>query len=100
LYLLSTSVQMAEKNSLFETPFLDVKRKDLKPWLAHYRGQYCRLLQSWYGHRYFVTAQAGSYQPLFHALILALAAGYFHQRQKEKNDAIFWGSKTNWDYSH
>jgi hypothetical protein len=90
---------MAEK-SLFETPFLDVKRKDLKPWLAHYQGQYFRLFRNWYVHRYFVSGQPGTWHPVVHAIIIALGVGYWNSNNKARHDAIFWDSGTKWDYSH
>eukprot|EP00008_Paramoeba_atlantica_P003631 CAMPEP_0201487228 /NCGR_PEP_ID=MMETSP0151_2-20130828/11658_1 /ASSEMBLY_ACC=CAM_ASM_000257 /TAXON_ID=200890 /ORGANISM="Paramoeba atlantica, Strain 621/1 / CCAP 1560/9" /LENGTH=93 /DNA_ID=CAMNT_0047872213 /DNA_START=52 /DNA_END=333 /DNA_ORIENTATION=+ len=91
---------MSAQKGLLETPFLDVKVKNLGPWLQHYRGQYSRLSYAWYSNRYFGSScPKRSAMPFLHLTFMLLGVNTMVQNQKNFHDAFFDGTGTEWDHA-
>uniref|UniRef100_A0A7S4PAA9 Uncharacterized protein n=1 Tax=Paramoeba aestuarina TaxID=180227 RepID=A0A7S4PAA9_9EUKA len=79
----------------FEKPMMDVKVRDLRPWLAHYKGQYFSMFTDYLQRSYCKGPAITHGATPFLALIVGAAGlGYWRASKKAEADGIFVGSGT------
>ena len=84
----------------FLKPFLEVKVRDLRPWLSHYRGQYGYLFTNWLQQSYCKGTQSTGFAPFLLIIGLGVSLGYFRAGKKAQVDGIFVGSGTAFEPKH